>query len=222
MRRGRPDRTRGRKAMQKLVREREQDLADNAHLLRGWRQWHKEELEQAIAGPHGAMIERLVFILKALELKSAPLLLAYVRVVDWSAIDYATRLVVLHEINTAITHLRERNGLSPFDDGVPGDREKFSSDHSRNRDRLLKAFPHAWWRRAGANVGFKRKLSRISIERIRVMNDVTQNRNDDDGFSGSLIGGRLIKGQILRWNETNGWSDRDGLTPPEIMLAPAI
>jgi hypothetical protein len=30
--------------------------------------------------------------------------------------------LVLHEINTAITKLRERYGLTPFDDGFPGDR----------------------------------------------------------------------------------------------------
>ena len=53
------------------------------------------------------------------------------------------------------------------------------------------------------------------------MNEVTQ-QDDDDGYSGSLVSGRLIKGQLLRWNETNGWLDRDGLRPPEIMLAIAL
>jgi hypothetical protein len=54
------------------------------------------------------------------------------------------------------------------------------------------------------------------------MNDITQD-HDDDGYSGSLTGGgRLIKGQLIRWNETNGWMDRDGLRPPEIMLAVAL
>ena len=41
-------------------------------------------------------------------------------------------------------------------------------------------------------------------------------------YGGSLTSGRLIKGQILRWNETSGWMDRDGLRPPEIMLAIAL
>ena len=54
------------------------------------------------------------------------------------------------------------------------------------------------------------------------MNEVTHYDDDDDGYSGSLISGRLIKGQLLRWNETNGWLDRDGLRPPEIMLAIAL
>jgi hypothetical protein len=50
------------------------------------------------------------------------------------------------------------------------------------------------------------------------MTSVTQYQNDDDGFSGSVTDGKLIKGQILRWNETNGWTDRDGLRSPEILL----
>lgn len=55
------------------------------------------------------------------------------------------------------------------------------------------------------------------------MNDAMQYPNGDDGYSGSLTnGGRLIKGQHLRWNETSGWHDRDGLKPPEIMVAVAV
>jgi hypothetical protein len=67
------------------------------------------------------MVERLMFILKGLTLESAPLLLAYIRGVDWVMVDYPTRLTVLHEINTAITKLRERSGQEPLDDGFPGD-----------------------------------------------------------------------------------------------------
>jgi hypothetical protein len=50
------------------------------------------------------------------------------------------------------------------------------------------------------------------------MNDVTHS-HDDDGFDGSLTGGGLIKGVILRWSESGAWVDRDGLRPPEILLA---
>jgi hypothetical protein len=105
-----------------MTPQEEQRRADDARLMRAWHKWHREELEQVFAGPHGPMVERLMFMLEVLKLGSAPLLLAYVRGIDWSPIDYTTRLVVLHEINIAITHLRERNGLSPFDDGIPGDR----------------------------------------------------------------------------------------------------
>jgi hypothetical protein len=68
--------------------EQQQKLADDARLLRAWRKWHREELETALAGPHGAMIERLMFILNNLARKSAPLLIAYIRGIDWTTIDY--------------------------------------------------------------------------------------------------------------------------------------
>jgi hypothetical protein len=35
--------------------------------------------------------------------------------------DYQTRLTVLHELNTAITKVREKRGLEPIDDNLPGD-----------------------------------------------------------------------------------------------------
>jgi hypothetical protein len=101
----------------------QQKLADDARLLRAWRKWHREKLDDALAGPHGAMVERLVYILKELTLGSAPLLLAFIRNVDWSAIDYDTRLTMLHEVSSVIICLRERNGLSPIDDGLPGERD---------------------------------------------------------------------------------------------------
>jgi hypothetical protein len=41
--------------------------------------------------------------------------------IAWTAIDYPTRLVVLHETNSAISKQRERLDLAPFDDGLPGD-----------------------------------------------------------------------------------------------------
>jgi hypothetical protein len=54
------------------------------------------------------------------------------------------------------------------------------------------------------------------------MSNIVQYDDDDDGYSSSIAGGRLIRGRLLRWNETAGWTDRDGPRPPEIMLAVAI
>jgi hypothetical protein len=44
-----------------------------------------------------------------------------VRSVDWASIPYDTRLVVVHEVNTAITKIREKRGLEPIDDALPGE-----------------------------------------------------------------------------------------------------
>jgi hypothetical protein len=53
------------------------------------------------------------------DLRSARELVAFVAAQNWDAVDANTRLVALHEINRAITKLRVRNKLPPFDEGLP-------------------------------------------------------------------------------------------------------
>jgi hypothetical protein len=98
--------------------EEEQTLQDNAHLLRAWKRWHRERLEQSLCGLHGDVLERLILQLK--NLQSARELIGFIEAQDWAALDANTRLIALHEINAAITTLRERNGLVPIDDPLPG------------------------------------------------------------------------------------------------------
>jgi hypothetical protein len=43
------------------------------------------------------------------------------RSINWLVIDYDTKLVVMHELNTAITAFRDKNGLAPIDDNLPGE-----------------------------------------------------------------------------------------------------
>jgi hypothetical protein len=50
------------------------------------------------------------------------------------------------------------------------------------------------------------------------MNDIIKFDEDDDGFGGSIASSRFIRGQILRWTDIGGWTDRDGLKPPEELL----
>ena len=110
----------GRSATMKTRTAADQKLADDARLLRAWRRWHREELEAALAGPHGAVATRLVQLLRDLTLKSAPVLLNFVHAQIWNGIEHDTRFTLLHEIDAAITRLRSRNGMLPFDD-PPGD-----------------------------------------------------------------------------------------------------
>jgi hypothetical protein len=63
-----------------------------------------------------------VAFLKHMQPGSASALIALLRDFDWSEMDAGVRLVVLHEINEAITRLRERAGLAPIDDALPGQR----------------------------------------------------------------------------------------------------
>ena len=102
---------------QKLPDSQKKKLADDAKLLRAWRKYHHEQLVEALSGPHSAIISDLMTLLGRLDLNAGAALLEFLRSVDWHAVAYDVRLVALHELHNAITKLRERCGLPPFDDG---------------------------------------------------------------------------------------------------------
>jgi hypothetical protein len=106
--------------MKRLPRDQEKGLADQARLMRVWKAWHAEQLDDALAGAHGATIAKLMTVLDRLELDSAAALLDFMRRNDWSSVSYDVRLTVLHQINQTIARLRERHGMAPIDDPLPG------------------------------------------------------------------------------------------------------
>jgi hypothetical protein len=99
----------------------EQELADNARLLRAWKAFHREERDAVLAGPYATTLAELFQAFANIECVKPAQLVGFIAAVDWSAIDYQTRLTVLHEVNTAITKWRERQGLDPISDplGAP-------------------------------------------------------------------------------------------------------
>jgi len=96
----------------------EKELRDNARLLRWWKAWHREQREAVLAGPHGAVLGELLRMVKNLQHVQPAQLIGFARSIDWIAIDYDTKLTVLHEINSSITKFREKRGLEPIDDTV--------------------------------------------------------------------------------------------------------
>ena len=48
-------------------------------------------------------------------------LIGFARTINWTAINFDTSLVVVYELNTAITAIREKHGLPPIDDGLPSE-----------------------------------------------------------------------------------------------------
>jgi hypothetical protein len=101
--------------------ERDQKLADDARLIRAWRRWHRERLEQALTSVHREVLERLMA--QVANLRSARELVNHIASENWSIVDADTRAIVLHEINATITALREHMGLNPIDDPLPGQPE---------------------------------------------------------------------------------------------------
>jgi hypothetical protein len=98
--------------------ERDKKLADDARLLRWWKAWHREQRDEALVKyPNLAELFR---VFRNLEHVQPVQVLGLAAAVDWASIDYATRLTVLHELNTAITAFRVKRGLEPIDDNLPG------------------------------------------------------------------------------------------------------
>jgi hypothetical protein len=95
------------------------ELADDAKLLRQWRAWHREEREQALAGPARELVEQLLEILRSLSPQdgAAPLV-AFIQSQNWNHLDQDVKFICLREIDTCITRLREKSGLPPFDDSL--------------------------------------------------------------------------------------------------------
>jgi hypothetical protein len=109
--------------MKHLSRDQQKKLNDDVRLLRAWKAYHREQLDDALVGANGAVVAELMALLDRLELNSAAALLDAVQRTAWNKISYETRLTVLHQINQAIARLRERNGLRAIDDPLPGQPE---------------------------------------------------------------------------------------------------
>ena len=72
--------------MKRLPRDQQKELADQARLMRAWKAWHAEQLDEALAGLHGAMVAEPMTLLDRHELNSAAALLACVQRMDWSTV----------------------------------------------------------------------------------------------------------------------------------------
>jgi hypothetical protein len=125
---------------QRTAAQKEKELADNARLLRAWKKFHKEERETVLAGPHAVTLSELFRMVANLKHVQPAQLIGFVRSIDWSVIDYATRLVVVHEINDAITAYRTKRGLDPIADNLPSEPE---SPFRTIRAIVLAPSPHA-------------------------------------------------------------------------------
>jgi len=101
----------------------EKELADSVRLLRAWKRFHREERDAALTGPHTRTLTELFRMFANLKHVAPAQLVGFIGAINWSAIPYDARLVVLHELNSAITAFRTKRGLEPIDDNLPGQPE---------------------------------------------------------------------------------------------------
>jgi hypothetical protein len=108
--------------MTKRKSAKQEQLEENSHLLRQWKRWHAEQRDAALRGPHGRLVGQLLEILRSLTLADGGRLVRFCRAQDWDSVDSNTRFICVHEVNEAITRLRVKAGLPPFDDCFPPER----------------------------------------------------------------------------------------------------
>jgi len=87
------------------------------------RELNRERLDRMLSGRDGGRARRLLTFLEGMKLADGGALLAHVKMDGWLEADRETRQDVFSLINNRIVHLRERNGMAPFDDPVPPGRD---------------------------------------------------------------------------------------------------
>jgi hypothetical protein len=81
----------------------------------------RKEIDEALEGPGGAALAELLALLGRLRPGDAERLVEFVATKRDQWPDRDLRHVVLARIDNAIIELRERSGLPPFDDPLPGE-----------------------------------------------------------------------------------------------------
>src|SRR4051812_39221738 len=79
--------------MRHLTHAERKRLNDQKRFMRDWNQWHREQLEEALAGPHGDVLAVLMRLLTNLETQKPSTLLEYVRAQNWRHVAYPVRLM---------------------------------------------------------------------------------------------------------------------------------
>src|SRR5262249_18758230 len=102
-----------------LPKSRQKELEADTRLRRAWLQFHRDELEEALAGPHRVIVVQVMEFLKVITPASSSALLQLMHSQSWENVNPHTRLVLLHEINQAIMRMREKHGMPPIDDPLP-------------------------------------------------------------------------------------------------------
>lgn len=103
----------------------EKELEDDSRLLVLYRRYKKAQVRSLVEGRFGPQVKALLTIMHTMTLDSAPDLIRYIRGSAWIAqLSKDEKHILLGLIGRAITKVREKAGMAPFDDGLPGDPPK--------------------------------------------------------------------------------------------------
>jgi hypothetical protein len=95
---------------------------EEQHKLSAYCRVHRQqELNDALAGDDGTKLQALIAQLDVLTLETIPQLAAFVRANGWHSAAATTLFMARLLASETIVRLREKNGLAPFDDPLPGE-----------------------------------------------------------------------------------------------------
>jgi hypothetical protein len=101
-------------------REQQRDK-ERRELSAYYRAMRKQELVDALAGPEGETLRSYLARLDQITLDSIPILTVFVRSGGLRSVSANTLFLTLRMTSERIISLREKDGLAPFDDPLPGD-----------------------------------------------------------------------------------------------------
>jgi hypothetical protein len=108
-----------RAAKTRAERKLEKEKQDRDILFGQWKEWHLKRKQELLEGSFSGAAQELGLFLEGMTIKDASALIELVSRGPWGTADDDTRFLVLGMISHAIIYLREREGLSPFDDPIP-------------------------------------------------------------------------------------------------------
>ena len=83
---------------------------------------YRTRIDRLLSGPHSGRARRLLSFLQEMTLTDGRALIEHLELEGWPEVEREARTDALSLIGVRITHLRERAGLAPFDDPLPGER----------------------------------------------------------------------------------------------------
>jgi len=131
--------------------KRAQEHEEERRRLSAYYKAHRQqELADALASDDGAKLRALIEQLDALTLETIPQLAAFVRANGWHSTAANTLFLARRLASETVVRLREKNGLQPFDDGLPGEpatpeqdlRAAFADNSERSALEHQKDFQH--------------------------------------------------------------------------------
>jgi hypothetical protein len=93
-------------------------LAEQRLEFRLWKRWRRERVESLLVGPYAESAQALLDFFQTKPSPSS--LIDFIAAGPWEKADADIRFEILALVDTVIMKRRERMGLAPFDDALPG------------------------------------------------------------------------------------------------------